>query len=157
MKIEFFEETNFSYRRKQDLEKDLNLHWIARNMAGDKVGDIPAILQVLQHPLTTESEIEKRQQVVTAACENSSVTYQLRDRIVSLSENLTRGLHAILDSRGKHLMEQTMIGVHVETIRELVQGLSEISQMEQKIRRFSKRLHLTIFMTVFVRQSRPKD
>ena len=26
MKIEFFEETNFSYRRKQDLEKDLNLH-----------------------------------------------------------------------------------------------------------------------------------
>jgi len=80
MKIEFFEETNFSYRRKQDLEKDLNLHWIARNMAGDKVGDIPAILQVLQHPLTTESEIEKRQQVVTAACENSSVTYQLRDR-----------------------------------------------------------------------------
>ena len=37
MKIEFFEETNFSYRRKQDLEKDLNLHWIARNMAGDKV------------------------------------------------------------------------------------------------------------------------
>ena len=102
MKIEFFEETNFSYRRKQDLEKDLNLHWIARNMAGDKVGDIPAILQVLQHPLTTESEIEKRQQVVTAACENSSVTYQLRDRIVSLSENLTRGLHAILDSRGKH-------------------------------------------------------
>ena len=56
MKIEFFEETNFSYRRKQDLEKDLNLHWIARNMAGDKVGDIPAILQVLQHPLTTESE-----------------------------------------------------------------------------------------------------
>ena len=30
MKIEFFEETNFSYRRKQDLEKDLNLHWIAR-------------------------------------------------------------------------------------------------------------------------------
>ena len=57
MKIEFFEETNFSYRRKQDLEKDLNLHWIARNMAGDKVGDIPAILQVLQHPLTTESEI----------------------------------------------------------------------------------------------------
>ena len=53
MKIEFFEETNFSYRRKQDLEKDLNLHWIARNMAGDKVGDIPAILQVLQHPLTT--------------------------------------------------------------------------------------------------------
>jgi len=47
MKIEFFEETNFSYRRKQDLEKDLNLHWIARNMAGDKVGDIPAILQVL--------------------------------------------------------------------------------------------------------------
>ena len=23
MKIEFFEETNFSYRRKQDLEKDL--------------------------------------------------------------------------------------------------------------------------------------
>ena len=43
MKIEFFEETNFSYRRKQDLEKDLNLHWIARNMAGDKVGDIPAI------------------------------------------------------------------------------------------------------------------
>lgn len=79
MKIEFFEETNFSYRRKQDLEKDLNLHWIARNMAGDKVGDIPAILQVLQHPLTTESEIEKRQQVVTAACENSSVTYQLRE------------------------------------------------------------------------------
>ena len=132
MKIEFFEETNFSYRRKQDLEKDLNLHWIARNMAGDKVGDIPAILQVLQHPLTTESEIEKRQQVVTAACENSSVTYQLRDRIVSLSENLTRGLHAILDSRGKHLMEQTMIGVHVETIRELVQGLSEISQMGAK-------------------------
>lgn len=89
MKIEFFEETNFSYRRKQDLEKDLNLHWIARNMAGDKVGDIPAILQVLQHPLTTESEIEKRQQVVTAACEKASVTYQLRDRIVSLSENLT--------------------------------------------------------------------
>lgn len=132
MKIEFFEETNFSYRRKQDLEKDLNLHWIARNMAGDKVGDIPAILQVLQHPLTTESEIEKRQQVVTAACENSSVTYQLRDRIVSLSENLTRGLHAILDSRGKHLMEQTMIGVHVETIRELVQGHSEISQMGAK-------------------------
>ena len=72
MKIEFFEETNFSYRRKQDLEKDLNLHWIARNMAGDKVGDIPAILQVLQHPLTTESEIEKRQQVVTAACEKAS-------------------------------------------------------------------------------------
>lgn len=102
---------------------------VARNMAGDKVGDIPAILQVLQHPLTTESEIEKRQQVVTAACEKASVTYQLRDRIVSLSENLTRGLHAILDSRGKHLMEQTMIGVHVETIRELVQGLSEISQM----------------------------
>lgn len=79
MKIEFFEETNFSYRRKQDLEKDLNLHWIARNMAGDKVGDIPAILQVLQHPLTTESEIEKRQQVVTAACEKASVTYQLRE------------------------------------------------------------------------------
>ena len=132
MKIEFFEEGNFSYRRKQDLEKDLNLHWIARNMAGDKVGDIPAILQVLQHPLTTESEIEKRQQVVMAACEKASVTYQLRDRIVSLSENLTRGLHAILDSRGKHLMEQTMIGVHVETIRELVQGLSEISQMGAK-------------------------
>ena len=73
MKIEFFEETNFSYRRKQDLEKDLNLHWIARNMAGDKVGDIPAILQVLQHPLTTESEIEKRQQVVTAACEKYQI------------------------------------------------------------------------------------
>ena len=52
--------------------------------------------------------------------------------IVLLSENLTRGLHAILDSRGKHLMEQTMIGVHVETIRELVQGLSEISQMGAK-------------------------
>ena len=29
-------------------------------------------------------------------------------------------------------MEQTMIGVHVETIRELVQGLSEISQMGAK-------------------------
>ena len=41
MKIEFFEETNFSYRRKQDLEKDLNLHWIARNMANgsEKSGD----------------------------------------------------------------------------------------------------------------------
>ena len=116
MKIEFFEETNFSYRRKQDLEKDLNLHWIARNMAGDKVGDIPAILQVLQHPLTTESEIEKRQQVVTAACEKASVTYQLRDRIVSLSENLTRGLHAILDSRGFRLLSEEPVWNDPENI-----------------------------------------
>lgn len=157
MKIEFFEETNFSYRRKQDLEKDLNLHWIARNMAGDKVGDIPAILQVLQHPLTTESEIEKRQQVVTAACEKASVTYQLRDRIVSLSENLTRGLHAILDSRGKHLMEQTMIGVHVETIRELVQGLSEISQMGAKNPEIFKETAFNYFYDSFCEASRPKD
>lgn len=54
------------------LGKGLKSAWIARNMAGDKVGDIPAILHVLLHPLMTESEIEKRQQVVTASCENSS-------------------------------------------------------------------------------------
>ena len=29
MKIEFFEETKFTYRRKLDLKKDLNLHCIA--------------------------------------------------------------------------------------------------------------------------------
>ena len=68
MGIEFFRENRTSYGFVPDLVKDLNLHWIARNMVNEKYGDIPAIMEILQNPLRTEAEIEERQQVVMAAC-----------------------------------------------------------------------------------------
>lgn len=156
MKISFFEETDTIYRMKQDLEKDLNLHWIARNMVGNEVGDIPSVLHVLEHPLLTDAQVQKRQQVVAAACENPQLVYELRNYIVTLSENLTRGLHAILDSRGKHLMEQTVIGVHVETIRELVQGLAWISEMGERNPDVFQRTEFSSFYNQFC-QLEPKE
>lgn len=132
MGIEFFEEGDGSYGAVPDLVKDLNLQWIARNMVNEKYGDIPFIMEILQHPLRSELEIEARQQVVMAACEHPDLTASLRQVIVETSENLDQSIYAIQDSRGKHLMEQTVIGVHVEGMRDLVSGLARIYEILQK-------------------------
>lgn len=129
MGIEFFRENKTSYGFVPDLVKDLNLHWIARNMVNEKYGDIPAIMEILQNPLRTEAEIEERQQVVMAACAHPKRMEELRGVIVQTSENLDHSIHAIQDSRGKHLMEQTVIGIHVESIRGLVSGLGRIHKL----------------------------
>ena len=63
MGIEFFKENTTSYGFVPDLVKDLNLHWIARNMVNEKHGDIPAIMEILQNPLRTVEDIEERQKV----------------------------------------------------------------------------------------------
>lgn len=132
MRIKFFEESEFVYGNAADIVKDLNLNFIARNMAHQNYGDIPFILEILQHPLLTESAIETRQQVVMAACKHAPFVYDLRDVIVSVWEELEHGAKAIQDSRGKHLMEQTVIGIQVESIRNLVMGLQRIHDLLQK-------------------------
>lgn len=129
MGIEFFDESDGSYGAVADLVKDLNLQWIARNMVNEKYGDIPYIMEIFQHPLRTETAIEARQQVVMAACEHSDLTASLRQILVETSENLDQSIHAIQDSRGKHLMEETVIGVHVEGMRELISGLARIHEI----------------------------
>lgn len=129
MGIEFFKENVTSYGFVSDLVKDLNLHWIARNMVNEKYGDIPAIMEILQNPLRTEADIEERQKVVMAACDHPEQMVELRRLIVEISENLEHSIHGIQDSRGKHLMEQTVIGIHVESIRELVSGLARIHKL----------------------------
>lgn len=130
MGIEFFRESDSSYRSASDLKKDLNLQWIARNMVNEKYGDIPFIMEILQKPLRREEEIRERQKVVMAACQQPALMEELRRQIVETSENLDCSLDAISDSRGKHLMEQTVIGIHVEGIRELVRGLSQIAELQ---------------------------
>lgn len=129
MGIEFFSESDHSYGFVQDLVKDLNLQWIVRNMVNEKHGDIPFVMEILQHPLQTEEELRERQQVVMAACEHPAVMAKLRQEIVSIAENLEHSIHAIQDSRGKHLLEQTVIGIHVEGIRELVSGISRLAEL----------------------------
>ncbi len=129
MGIEFFRENKVSYGSVPDLVKDLNLQWIARNMVNEKYGDIPAVMEVLQHPLRSEKEIEERQKVVMAACAHPELLTELRKIIVETADHLEHSIHAIQDSRGKHLMEQTVIGIHVESIRELVHGISRIYEM----------------------------
>lgn len=130
MGIEFFEEDGRSYKFTPDLAKDLNLQWIARNMADEKYGDIPFIMEILQKPLLTGEKIKERQEVVMAACAQPELMGELRRQIVEISENLDCSLDAISDSRGKHLMEQTVIGIHVEGIRELVRGLSQLAKLQ---------------------------
>ena len=132
MKIEFFSESEAVYGNAADVVKDLNLNFIARNMAHENYGDVPFILEILQHPLVTEENIETRQQVVMAACESAEFVYELRGIIVKAWEELDNSVKAVQDSRGKHLMEQTVIGIHVESIRGLVMGLQQIHELLQK-------------------------
>lgn len=156
MGIEFFEESDNSYGFVSDLVKDLNLQWIARNMVNEKYGDIPFIMQILQHPLGTEEKIEERQKVVMAACENPELIEKLRGLIVELSENLDHSLDAIQDSRGKHLMEQTVIGIHVEGIRELVRGLSEIAELQNSYKEVFRDTAFSHFSQCFFEEE-PED
>ena len=132
MEIRFFQESNEAYGNVEDVVKDLNLTFIARNMAHDNYGDVTYILEFLKHPLVTEEEIAQRQKVVMAACDNTPFIYELRKVIVQTWEELQQSLKAVQDTRGKHLMEQTVIGIQVESIRNLVTGLKKIHQVLQK-------------------------
>lgn len=149
MKIEFFSESEIMYGNASDVVKDLNLNFIARNMANDNYGDIPFILEILQHPLITEEAIEERQRLVMTACEHEPLIYELRDTIVGIWEELENGLKAIQDSRGKHLMEQTVIGIQVESIRSLVLGLQKIHILLQKNSEICKSTALSYFYDSF--------
>lgn len=132
MAIAFFEESEKSYRFAADVVKDLNLQWIVRNMAHQNYGDVPFIMEVLQHPLTDVAQIESRQKVVMAACEHPGLTVELRKCIVETSELLDQSIKAIQDSRGKHLLEQTVIGIHREGLCGLVTGLAQLHQLIRK-------------------------
>lgn len=156
MGIEFFKESDSSYGSVSDLAKDLNLQWIARNMVNEKYGDIPFVMEILQHPLLTEEEIEKRQKVVMEACRNPELMEKLRKQIVETSEDLDHSLDAIQDSRGKHLMEQTVIGIHVEGIRELVTGLSQIAELQNTYAKVFQNTALSHFADSF-REEEPED
>lgn len=132
MRIDFFEESSKTYERASDVVKDLNLNFIARNMAHENYGDVPFILEVLQSPLVSAEKIKKRQEVVMAACENLTVITALRKVIAQTWDDLEHSMKAIQDSRGKHLMEQTVIGIQVEGIRGLINGLQAIHEILQK-------------------------
>lgn len=149
MRIDFFEEGEKKYGNADDVVKDLNLNFIARNMAHENYGDIPFILEVLQCPLTSEEKIAKRQQVVLAACENLNVISSLRKVIVKTWEDLECSVKAIHDSRGKHLMEQTVIGIQVEGIRGLINGLQSIHEILQKNRTLFETSALSVFYHSF--------
>lgn len=129
MKIEFFTESEVLYGNAEDMAKDLNLNFIARNMAKDNYGDVPFILDILQHPLLSVSQIEERQTIVQTACEQAEFVSQLRKVIINLWQELDGSIKAIQDSRGKHLLEQTVIGIQVECIRGLVSGLWQIHEL----------------------------
>ena len=102
MEIRFFQESNEAYGNVEDVVKDLNLTFIARNMAHDNYGDVTYILEFLKHPLVTEEEIAQRQKVVMAACDNTPFIYELRKVIVQTWEELQQSLKAVQDTRGKH-------------------------------------------------------
>lgn len=149
MKIAFFQESEVLYGNASDVVKDLNLNFIARNMAHENYGDIPFILEILQHPLMTVEAIEARQQVVMAACEHAPFVYELRDTIVVIWEELERDVKSIQDSRGKHLLEQTVIGIQVESIRGLVMGLQKIHDLLQKNKGICEKTALAPFYQAF--------
>lgn len=139
MGIEFFYEDAKPYSNGQDVMKDLNLNFIARNMANDKYGDIPFITEVLQHPLRDIDSILKRQQIVMAACDNYALMQELREIIVDTSECLDRHMKAIQDCRGKHMTKETNIGIYTEAVRHLVFGLAHTAQcMEVNEKLFQK-------------------
>ena len=152
MRIEFFAESEAVYGNAADVVKDLNLTFIARNMAHDNYGDVPFILEILQHPLLTEGDIETRQQVVMTACEYAAFIYELRKIIVKAWEELDSGVKAIQDSRGKHLMEQTVIGIHVECIRGLVMGLEQIHNLLQKNKNICESTAFAPFYNAFYQE-----
>lgn len=149
MGIEFFQESEKCYSYVPDLIKDLNLQWIVRNMAHENYGDVPFIMDVLQRPLTNEAQIRKRQEVVMAACEHPDLIVELRKCIVETSEMLEQSIKAIQDSRGKHLMEQTVIGIHMEGLRGLVTGLGQLHQLIQKYGEVFQNTALQRFVQAF--------
>lgn len=156
MRIEFFEESERNYRYVQDVVKDLNLQWIVRNMAHENYGDIPFIMEVLQHPLTDEKQIQRRQKVVMVACEHPELIGELRKCIVETSELLDHSIKAIQDSRGKHLMEQTVIGIHMEGFRGLVSGLAQLHDRIRKYADVFENTELKHFAQAY-REEEPED
>lgn len=132
MGVEFFHEEEKAYSNAGDVMKDLNLNFIARNMANDKYGDIPYIAEVLQHPLRRADAILERQRVIMAACDNEGVIGRLREIIVDTSECLDRHMKAILDCRGKHMTRETNIGIYLEAVRHLVFGLESLASCMDK-------------------------
>lgn len=156
MKINFFRESEEMYGNVSDVVKDLNLNFIARNMSHDNYGDVPYILEFLKHPLVTEDDIEERQQIVMAACECAPFMYELRKTIVQTWEELEQSLKAIQDTRGKHLMEQTVIGIQVDGIRGLVMGLENIHQLLQKNKSQCETTALAPFYQSFYEEEPPE-
>lgn len=134
MGIEFFQESEKCYSYVSDLIKDLNLQWIVRNMAHENYGDVSFIMDVIQRPLTNVAQIQERQEVVMAACKHPDLIVELRRCIVEISEMLDQSIKAIQDSRGKRLMEETVIGIHVEGLRGLVTGLGQLHQLLRNCR-----------------------
>lgn len=129
MAINFFREEPDSYANSSDIMKDLNMTFIVRNIANENYGDAPYIAEVLQHPLRREEDIKKRQQLIGTACRHEGLISELRRIIVETSECLDQQLKAIQDSRGKHLTHETNIGIYLEAVRHLVQGLDELSAL----------------------------
>ena len=156
MEIRFFQESNEAYGNVEDVVKDLNLTFIARNMAHDNYGDVTYILEFLKHPLVTEEEIAQRQKVVMAACDNTPFIYELRKVIVQTWEELQQSLKAVQDTRGKHLMEQTVIGIQVESIRNLVTGLRKIHQVLQKHENQCRTSAFSLFYDSFYHEEPPE-
>lgn len=156
MRIRFFQESNEVYGNAADVVKDLNLTFIARNMAHNNYGDVTYILEFLKHPLVTEEEIEERQKVVMAACDNTSFMYELRKVIVQTWEDLQQSLKAVQDTRGKHLMEQTVIGIQVESMRSLIIGLQNIHELLQKYKNQCQTSAFASFYDSFYQEEPPE-
>ncbi len=129
MSVRFFYEIDKTYGYTSDIVKDLNLTWIARNMAQTNYNDVQHILDVIIRPLTDPDEICKRQRLVEAACDHLDLTEKLRKCIVEMKGLLDQSMSAILDSRSKHLMEQTVIGIHRDAVTGLVEGIARLHQL----------------------------
>lgn len=129
MSINFFDPAPESYRNAADMEKDLNLKVIARAMAGEEYGDVSDIMETLLRPLRTEDAIEKRLAVVMDGCERKELVMEIRKILVKTCDSLSGCIKAVLDCRGRHLTEDTVIGANLEAVRTLVYGLAALDEL----------------------------
>jgi hypothetical protein len=157
MAIEFFEEGIQEYANSSDIMKDLNFTFIVRNMANDKYGDAPYISEVLLRPLRTETAVQKRQKLIMAACKRESLVEELRRIIVETSEELDRHIRAIQDSRGKHLTNETNIGIYTEAYTKLVLGLGELDALLEREKNAFLQTPLCEFYEDFYREETKEE
>ena len=156
MSINFFDAVTESYCSAADIEKDLNLKVIARAMAEGEYGDVPDIMEILLRPLLTEDAIEKRLAVVMDSCKNREFILKIRKILVETYHNLSNHMKAILDCRGRHLTEDTVIGTNLEALRTLVHGLTALHELLEEKKAVLENTALNRFYREFYEEISPE-